>query len=343
MGDEQSPPVRPRWITATILAAILITGCGSSPPAGSPPAPELPPAAEPAPAPVPAAPPAGRTVPVGASPEGIVADAQTHLVAVAVREEFALVFVDATTGAVLRRVPLPGGVRHLQLAAPGGPVLVPDEGANQLLRVALPGGEITSHVKTGVVPHDATAAANGTVFVANELGHSVVVLRGDQIVHTFTDVTQPAGLAAVGNLVGLVDVRENTLTVYDAQSLRRVAELPAGAGPTHVVADKRGHLAVIDTRGGAVLLYELYPTLRQIGRVELPGTPYGVAYDPVRDRLWVTLTALNEVTGLNLDADQPVLASPLPTVRQPNTVAVDSSTGRLFITGTAEGVLQIIE
>lgn len=335
--------MRRRWITGTVLAAALLAGCGSPPPVAQPTKPELPQAAEPAPAPVPTAPPAGRTVPVGAAPEGVVADPQTHIVAVGVRDPFALTLLDATTGAVLRKVALPGALRHLQLAGPGGPVLVPDEGSNRLLRVALPGGEITSQVITGVVPHDATQAANGTVFVANELGHSVVAVRGDQVVHTFTGVTQPAGLASAGNLVGLVDVRENTLTVYDAQRLQQVAELPAGAGPTHVVADKRGHLAVIDTRGGAVLLYELQPTIRQVGRVELPGTPYGVAYDPVRDRLWVTLTGLNEVIGLNLDPNAVVSATPLPTVRQPNTVAVDSSTGRLFVTGTAEGVLEIIE
>jgi len=280
---------------------------------------------------------------VGHGPEGVVVDPQTHLVAVGVRNPFALALLDATTGAVMRTVALPGGLRHLQLAAPRGPVLIPDEDSDQLVRTALPGGDITSRVRTGRAPHDATAAANGTVFVANELGRSVVAVRGDQIVHAFTDVTQPAGVAAVGNLVGLVDVRENTLSLYDAERFLRVSEVPAGAGPTHVVADKRGHLAVIDTRGGAVLLYEVQPALRQIGRVELPGTPYGVAYDPVRDRLWVTLTALNEVIGLNLNTSQPVLASPLPTVRQPNTVAVDPTTGRVYVTGTADGVLEIIE
>jgi DNA-binding beta-propeller fold protein YncE len=282
-------------------------------------------------------------VAVGAGVEGIVVDPVTHTVAVGVRDPAALVLLDADSGVERRRVPLPGPLRHLQLAAPGGPVLVPDEGSNRLLRVALPGGQITSQAFTGTAPHDATAAANGTVFVANELGRSVVALRGDRVVRTFAEVVQPAGLAAAGDLVGLVDVRKNTVSVYDAERLQRVAELPAGAGPTHVVADKRGHLAVVDTRGGAVLLYQLTPTARPIGRVELPGTPYGVAYDPIQDRLWVTLTARNEVIGLNLNTTTPVLASPLPTPRQPNSVAVDGATGRLFVTGTAQGVVQIIE
>jgi hypothetical protein len=82
-------------------------------------------AGEPATAPPPSATPAGRVVAVGNQPEGIVADPLTHLVGVGVRDPDTLVLLDGRTGAVTARTPLPGHLRHLQLAAPGGPVLVP--------------------------------------------------------------------------------------------------------------------------------------------------------------------------------------------------------------------------
>ncbi|MFB9923892.1 YncE family protein [Amycolatopsis halotolerans] len=328
-----------RWVHLW-LAGLLVAGCSA--PVEDKPA-KLPPPAEPAAAPALARPPAGRVVPVGTAPEGIVADGATHTVAVGVREPNALALVDARTGTVGRRVPLPGWLRHLQLAGPGGPVLVPDETSNSFLTVALPGGEVTSTVPTGVVPHDATRAANGSYFVANELGKSVVVVRGGRVVHTFADVAQPAGLAAVGDTVGLVDVRRNDLTIYDVATVRQVGRVPAGAGPTHVLADKRGRLAVADTRGNAIVIFELSPRLEQIAKLSLPGTPYGITYDAVRDRMWVTLTAVNEVVGLDLSAGTPKEIARLPTVRQPNTVAVDPGTGRVFVTGTADGVVQLID
>lgn len=62
----------------------------------------------------------------------------------------------------------------------------------------------------------------------------------------------------------------------------------------------------------------------------------------MRNRLWVTLTARNELVGVAL-APTPHVVQRLPTVRQPDTVAVDATTGRVFVTGTAEGVLQLID
>ena len=177
----------------------------------------LPPPAEPGRAPAPVGTPPGRQVAVGDAPEGVVVDATTRTVAVAKRNPNELVLINADTGDVSTRVPLPGFVRHLQLAKPGGPVLVPVESANALVRVDLPGGRAEPQLITGTVPHDASEAPNGTVFVANEHGGTVAAIRGDDIVKVFTDSVQPAGLAPVGTSMGLLDVRKNDLTIYDSR------------------------------------------------------------------------------------------------------------------------------
>ena len=314
---------------------MLLVGCGSGPPST--------PAAEPADAPEPGRPPTGQVVQVGPVAEGVVADPRTHLVAVGLRDPARLVLVDGRSGQLRGEVWVPGHVRHLQLQAPGGPVLVPAESADALLRVALPEGNIVSQVPVGDFPHDATATASGAVAVANEFGGTVSVVADDRVMHIFNDAAQPGGVAAVGERVGMVDVRENTLTVYDIPGRTRIAELPAGQGPTHVVADRRGRLFVVDSRGGVILVYSLDPEPRRLAQLALPGRPYGITYDSTGDRLWVTLTERNELVGLDLREDQPRVTTRLPTIRQPNTVAVDSATGRVFVASPAEGALQLID
>lgn len=303
----------------------------------------LPQAAEPESAGPPSVPPAGRQVAVGPAPEGVVVDPVTRTVAVAKRGPNEIVLLDADTGQVRSRTPLPGFVRHLQLAGPGGPVLVPVESANSLLRVALPDGRVESQVITGTSPHDATQAPNGTVFVADELGGTVAVLRGTQLVKVFADSVQPAGMAPVGTTVGMLDVRENSLTTYDAAGLTRIGETPAGAGPTHLVADRHGRMIATDTRGNAVLVFTPTPQPQQVARIAQPGGPYGIAYDAVRDRLWVASSGTNEVVGYDMTAPQPREVLRLPTVQDPYTVGVDPQTGRLFVAGVATGMVQIID
>ena len=280
-------------------------------------------------------------MPVGDAPEGVVVDAVTRTVAVAKRNPNELVLINADTGAVTRRVALPGAVRHLQLAKPGGPVLVPVESANALVRVDLPGGRAEPQIITGTIPHDASEAADGTVFVANEHGGTVTAIRGDRIVKVFTDSVQPAGLAPVGNLMGLLDVRKNDLTVYDADALSIVGSTPAGEGPTHLVADKHGRYIAADTRGDAVRVFDTKP--RQIAEVTQPGGPYGIAYDPVRDRLWVASSGTNEVVGYDMADTVPREFERFPTVQNPYTLGVDATSGRLFVAGVTGGVVQIIQ
>ena len=358
---------------AVVIGAVLLVGCGSSgqetsaeepssseaaPPAttttglipsgvpteGSRPDTEgLPPPAEPQQAPPPSRPPPGRQVPVGASPEGVVVDAVSRRVAVAVREPNELVLLDADTGAVTGRTPLPGFGRHLQLAAPGGPVLVPVESADALVRVDLPDGRAQQQILTGTFPHDASQAANGTVFVANEHGGTVAAVRDNQVVKVFTDSVQPAGLAPTGSLMGLLDVRKNDLTVYDTDNLTIVGSTPAGDGPTHLVADKHGRLIAADTRGDAIRVFTADPEPREVAVVAQPGGPYGITYDPNRDRLWVASSGTNEVVGYDMADEMPREVARVPTVQNPYTLGVDATSGTLFVGGVTAGVIQIIE
>ena len=336
---------RRRAFAAAGALAMLAAGCGAerSDPAAREPDPRLPPPAETADSPELTRPPSGQVIAVGAVAEGVVADPRTGLVAVGLRDPFRLALVDGANGEVRREVPMPGSLRHLQLQAPGGPVLVAAESSNELLQVALPSGEVISRVGVGKFPHDATATAGGSIVVANELGGTVSVVEGGRVVHTFGNAAQPGGVASVGERVGMVDVRKNSLTVYDIAGRQMLAELPAGEGTTHVVAGPQGRLLVADTEGDAIGVFGLDPEPRMLGRLPLPGSPYGISYDDVRDRLWVTLTATNEVVGIDFAAAQPRVAIRLPTIRQPNTVAVNSTTGRIYVASPARGELELID
>ena len=55
-----------------------------------------------------------------------------------------------------------------------------------------------------------------------------------------------------------------------------------------------------DTEGDAILVFEAGPEPRLLDRANLPGSPYGIAIDNRRGRLWVTQTARNRVVEYEL-------------------------------------------
>lgn len=272
-------------------------------------------------------------------------DAGTHAVAVGVRDPDELVLLDGRSGRVRRRVALPAPPRHLQLAGVGGPVLVPAERANALLEVPLAGGRTTRAVRrtaVGAQPHDATAAG-GRVFVGDERGDTLTVLEHGRRVARVAVARQPGGLAAAedGRRLAVVSVRDRVVELFDARTLERRGRADAGVGPTHVVSDGKQTLYVTDTAGDALLVFRTEPELRLVRRLAMPTSPYGLALDRRRRRLYVTLTGTNRLVKLSTSGPRTV--ANLPTVQQPDTVAVDERTGRAFVTGRVDGVLQLLD
>ena len=155
-------------------------------------------------------------------------------------------------------------------------------------------------------------------------------------------VGRPAHVTTLGGgrIVVVLMPRERRLELRSAETRRRLGSTPVGVGPTHVACLDTGPCFVADTRGDALLIVKLQP-LRVARRVYLPGGPYGLALDPVRRRLWVTLPGRNLVAELPAHGRPHVLAE-LPTVRQPDSIAVDPRTGVVAITGRAAGVLQLL-
>jgi DNA-binding beta-propeller fold protein YncE len=156
------------------------------------------------------------------------------------------------------------------------------------------------------------------------------------------DLATPGWRAATtdGRLIAVVRPRERVLAVYDGITMRRLATIPAGIGPTHVAV--RGSDAfVVDTQGGALLVFSLRPRVEFVRRANLRGSPYGIAFDPMRGRMWVTLTARNELVEVTADRRPRVLRR-LPTIRQPDSVAVDRA-GEVAVSGSSAGVLQLVD
>lgn len=278
------------------------------------------------------------------TPEGLAADDPDGILAVGLRRPDAVALVDVTTGRVRKIVRLPGAPRHLQLAGPAGPVLVPAEQADQLIQLTLPGGQVVADTHVGHQPHDA-AAAGPVVFVGNEYSNTVSLVRGGKQIAVEPAPLQPGGVAAArnGSAVVVVGVRGRRIEAY-APDGRPLGTAPVGVGPTHVRAAPNGLFYVADTEGDALIAFRVTAAgPHQVGSVRTECcTPYGIAIDGRRGVVYVTLTATNRLESFRISGHGLVPDRIWPTVRQPNDVAVDEATGQVFVAGTDDDQLQLI-
>ena len=332
-----------RLLALPVLVALALSACGDAAKPAAPlaPRPPYPPKAmEPVTSPAPADKPAGRVVRVGGRPEGVAVDPQTGVAAVATQQPRGVALVDANTGAVRRRVALPANARHVVLAKPGGPFLVPLEDANKLAEIDPRTGRVLLR-PAGDHPHNATYL-HGKAYVGDEFGSTISEVGRSGPIRSAPADAQPGGVVAVGDKLAVISVRAYTIELFDPGTLRGEGSQSVGLGPSHAVVDNAGRVYIADTRGGAITVFATKPRLKWIARVSLPGSPYGLAVDPRRNRVWATLTARNQLVEI-ATGDRPREVGRRPTVRQPNTLAVDPRTGRLLIASNSDGTLEIVD
>ena len=319
-------------LAATGAACAGGTGSGHGPPTTRPA-----PAAEPAVSPALTSAPVGTVVAAGPAAQGVAVDPSTGTIAVG-QVGGADLFDES--GRHLAAVHLPSAPRHIALAAPGGPFLIPAEASSTVGFVDEPSGSVAALVPTGRMPHD-LVDADGTIFVGNEHDSTMTVIRQQKVIATVPVAEQPGGLTATGADVAVVSVRARRLQLFDAATLHLVASVAIQGGPSHVAAYGT-ELYVVDTGGTHVRVFDTVPRLRLLGSVTVPKSPLGMAVDEVRGHLWITCTASNRLVELSLDRPLPRIIGESATVRQPDTVAVDARTDTVLVVGAQPGSLQII-
>ncbi|MGH3735646.1 MAG: hypothetical protein ACRDT6_08490 [Micromonosporaceae bacterium] len=269
--------------------------------------------------------------------EAIAVDPVTGRVAVGVDNPPQLAIMDARSGRPLRMVDLQAPASHAVALPSGGFRVV----AGRELVTVPPKGDET-RVKWSPPAHGlALLPDGGTAVTFPREGQVGIYSATGELVRTLHGKGRPDGVAVAGDRIGVVDAEATSLSVFVASTGEYEQALRAGNGALHVIADAKGRFVVADTRDGELLIFTTGPLyLRQ--RYPVPGSPYGMAYDPKRNVVWVTLTAKNQVVGFDLSGGEPREIARHATVRQPNAVAVDLESGDLFVAGQAEGVVQSI-
>ncbi len=327
-----------RRLAAVVLTGTaLLSGCAAEGDSGDPLqiAATLEPA-RPAVSPAQSGTPAGQVLPLGKATAVAVAGGR---VAVAVAEPPSVLFYPLDTLASPVSVPLPGVAESLRPVGDAVEAPVPGSGVVVTVR---PDGTTAERTVDG-----------GPVDVAVVDGKRVVARRDAKLVgvddRAVTGVSSPDRVVAVGS--GAVVLDRPRSAVFDLKlgsdpdpdksGPRLGAGLRAGDGATSVVADRFGRVLVVDTRGGELMAFSVDPLIMR-QRFPVPGAPYGMAYDATRDLVWITLTERNEVVAFDVAGGEPVEKHRYATVRQPDSVAVDPGSGRVFVaSGDGQG-MQVI-
>ncbi|RVW04154.1 NHL repeat-containing protein [Rhodococcus xishaensis] len=236
-----------------------------------------------------------------------------------------------------REVVLDGAAAEIT-SAPDGRVLLPMNDRVQIVDTA--SGEKTSIAVDG----DARSAVflpDGSLAVGLANGEIQVLDPSGGVTQTVSGLASVDALAVTDGDLSALDRRQTSVTEIDLEDSSLGMALRAGEGATQLATDPFGRILVTDTTGDELLVFTTDPLIMR-QRYPVSGAPYGIAYDVRTDLVWVTLTEVNMVLGFDISTGIPVEEARFNTVRQPNSVAVDTVGGTLLVgSATGDGLQRI--
>ena len=130
-------------------------------------------------------------------------------------------------------------------------------------------------------------------------------------------------------------VRERVLELFDADRCAASPRRRRHRAHARRLRRRPDCVYVADTDGDGLLVFETRPELPLTApATALAGSPYGIAADHRAGALWVTLTGRTGSSSCSTGRAR-TCSPAFPSVRQPDTVAVDPATGRVYVTGRA--------
>lgn len=322
-----------------LLLLTLVAGCATKTFESAPATTE---SARPADSPPPSAAPAGVLRPLAGHPRAAIFDRRTAALAVLIGGPDP---AGPASVAVLGREQTPPRIIDL----PGPATAVTGDGAGTLYLstrggyfvVGLPDGA-TTRVDVGEA-HDivfnAITRRDDATMVLGAADGTVQLLPAHAGAHRVKVPLRVDYLVAQGNTVVALDREQSSVSAIGADG--KIGQtLRAGRGATTMAADSAGRVLVADTGGGQLLVYGVDPLiLRQAYPV--PHSPYGLAGSA---RLtWVSQTGTNTVIGYDLSTGIPVEQVRYPTVRQPDSLALDETSDTLYVVSGSGAGVQVIE
>ena len=296
-------------------------------------------AAKPAVSPAVTVKPAGQvlaTSPVSA----LATDATTNSLVVALSQPPSLQIYDlAALGAPRATVALSGPTDRLTVS--DGQVIAAIPGRGVLQRLSLEDTKLTT-TDVGGRPAAGVASAAGTLVAMGDAKTVEVLANGAPPKSITGQLYSADDVLDTGTGVVVLDRLRTAVFAVDVAGGKIGEGLRAGDGAANAVTDSFGRVLVTDARAGALIAFSASPLIMR-QRYPVPGGAYGIAYDHQRNLAWVTLTERNEVVGFDVRGGEPVEKFRFPTVRQPDSVAVDDRSGRVLVGSAAGEGTQVIQ